>query len=96
MATQRRLVRRRGLVYPDLGRRKRMGHKPRMVCPRRAAVSLAAGIVSSNALQLVDQLRRELPSLRGMPNAEVTARTTPADTGAILGAVRQHLQTGPG
>jgi uncharacterized membrane protein len=50
----------------------------------------------TKVLQLVDELRRELPALRGTPNAEVTALTTPADTGAILEAVKQHLRTAPG
>jgi uncharacterized membrane protein len=50
----------------------------------------------TKVLQLVDELRRELPGLRGKPNAEVTALTTPADTGAILEAVKQHLQVAPG
>jgi uncharacterized membrane protein len=50
----------------------------------------------TKVLQLVDELRRELPALRGAPNAEVAALTTPADTGAILEAVKQHLQTAPG
>jgi uncharacterized membrane protein len=49
----------------------------------------------TKVLQLVDELRRESPALRGTPNAEVTALTTPADTGAILEAVKQHLQSGP-
>jgi uncharacterized membrane protein len=42
-------------------------------------------------LQLVDEMRREFPALRGTPNAEVADLTTPADTGAILEAVKQHL-----
>ncbi|MFI4891292.1 MAG: DUF1003 domain-containing protein [Steroidobacterales bacterium] len=50
----------------------------------------------SKVLQMVDELRRELPALRGRPNAEVTALTTPADTGAILEAVKEHLRSGPG
>ena len=47
----------------------------------------------TKVLQLVDELRRALPALRGTPNAEVTALTTPADTGAILEAVKQHLRS---
>jgi uncharacterized membrane protein len=49
----------------------------------------------TKVLQLVDELRRELPGLRGTPNAEVTALSTPADTGAILEAVRLHLESTP-
>jgi uncharacterized membrane protein len=49
----------------------------------------------TKVLQLVDELRRELPGVRGTPNAEVAALTTPADTGAILEAVKQHLESAP-
>jgi hypothetical protein len=45
----------------------------------------------TKVLQLVDELRRELPGVRGTSNAELTALTTPADTGAILEAVKQNL-----
>jgi uncharacterized membrane protein len=46
-------------------------------------------------LQLVDELRREFPALRDAPSAEVSALTTPADPGAILEAVKQHLESAP-
>lgn len=42
-------------------------------------------------LQLVDELRRVQPAPHDAPNAEVAALTTPADAGAILEAVKQHL-----
>jgi uncharacterized membrane protein len=49
----------------------------------------------TKVLQLLDELRREFPGRRGTSNTEVAALTTPADTGAILEAVKQHLESAP-
>jgi uncharacterized membrane protein len=49
----------------------------------------------TKVLQLVDELRRESPALRGRSRDEVSALTTPADTGAILEAVKEHLESSP-
>ncbi len=46
-------------------------------------------------LQLLDEMGRELPALRGMSNTEVTELTKPADPGAILEAVKEHLESAP-
>jgi uncharacterized membrane protein len=46
-------------------------------------------------LQLLDEMRRRFPALRGMQDSEVTALTTPADTEAILEAVKEHLESDP-
>ncbi len=46
-------------------------------------------------LQLLDEMGRQLPALRGMSNAEATELTKPADTGAILEAVKEHLESTP-
>ncbi len=44
---------------------------------------------ATKILQLVDELRRELPALRGGLDAEVTELTKPADAKAILQAIKQ-------
>jgi uncharacterized membrane protein len=49
----------------------------------------------TKVLQLVDALRRESPALCGTANDELSALTTPADTGAILEAVKEHLESSP-
>lgn len=44
---------------------------------------------ATKILKLVDELRRELPALRGQSDAEVAELTKPADADAILKAIKQ-------
>ena len=59
-------------------------------------INILTELKVTKVLQMVDEIRRELPALRGRPDAEVTPLTIPADTTAILEAVKQHLQSAPG
>jgi uncharacterized membrane protein len=43
----------------------------------------------TKVLQIIDELRRDLTALRGRPDAEVTEMTKPADTHALMHAIKQ-------
>jgi uncharacterized membrane protein len=44
---------------------------------------------ATKILQIIDELQRELTALRGRPDAEVAELTKPADTHALLHAIKQ-------
>jgi uncharacterized membrane protein len=49
----------------------------------------------SKVLQMIDELRRDMPAVSDPSDAEVGALIAPADTGAIMQAVKDHLRSTP-
>jgi uncharacterized membrane protein len=63
------------------------------VAEHRAHLDLQINLLTeqkvTKALQIIDELRRDLPTLRGHPDAEVTEMTKPADAHALMHAIKQ-------
>jgi uncharacterized membrane protein len=63
------------------------------VAEHRAHLDLQINLLTeqkvTKTLQVIDELRRDLTALRGSPDAEVTEMTKPADTHALMHAIKQ-------
>ena len=63
------------------------------VAEHRAHLDLQINLLSeqkvTKILQIVDELQRDLTALRGRPDAEVAELTKPADTHALMHAIKQ-------
>jgi uncharacterized membrane protein len=63
------------------------------VAEHRAHLDLQINLLTeqkvTKTLQIIDELRRDLTALRGHPDAEVTEMTKPADTHALMHAIKQ-------
>jgi uncharacterized membrane protein len=63
------------------------------VAEHRAHLDLQINLLTeqkvTKTLQIIDELRRDLPALRGRTDAEVTEMTKPADAHALMHAIKQ-------
>ena len=63
------------------------------IAEHRAHLDLQINLLSeqkvTKILQIVDELQRELTALRGRPDSEVAELTKPADTHALMHAIKQ-------
>ena len=63
------------------------------VAEHRAHLDLQINLLTeqkvTKILQIIDELRRDLTALRGRPDAEVTEMTKPADTHALMHAIKE-------
>jgi uncharacterized membrane protein len=63
------------------------------VAEHRAHLDLQINLLTeqkvTKTLQIIDELRRDLPALRDRPDAEVTEMTKPADAHALMHAIKQ-------
>jgi uncharacterized membrane protein len=63
------------------------------VAEHRAHLDLQINLLTeqkvTKTLQIIDELRRDLPTLRGRPDAEVTEMSKPADAHALMHAIKQ-------
>jgi uncharacterized membrane protein len=63
------------------------------VAEHRSHLDLQINLLSeqkvTKILQIVDELQRDLTALRGRPDSEVTEMTKPADTHALMHAIKQ-------
>jgi uncharacterized membrane protein len=63
------------------------------VAEHRAHLALQINLLTeqkvTKTLQIIDELRRDLPALRSHPDAEVTEMTKPADAHALMHAIKQ-------
>lgn len=66
------------------------------VAEHRAHLDLQINLLTeqkvTKVLQIIDELRRDLTALRGRPDAEVTEMTKPADTHALMHAIREKQE----
>ena len=66
------------------------------VAEHRAHLALQINLLTeqkvTKTLQIIDELRRDLPTLRGRPDAEVTEMSKPADTHALMHAIKQKQE----
>jgi uncharacterized membrane protein len=77
------------LTVAVLSRQNRMGRLAEHHAHLDLQINLLTEQKVTKILQLVDELRRDMPVLRGRPDAEVVELTKPADAEAILQAVKQ-------
>jgi uncharacterized membrane protein len=80
------------LTVAVLIRQNRMSH----VAEQRAHLDLHVNLLTeqkvTKILKIIDELRRDLTALRGRPDAEVTEMTKPADTHALMHAIKEHQE----
>jgi uncharacterized membrane protein len=66
------------------------------VAEHRAHLDLQINLLTeqkvTKILQIIDELRRDLTALRGRPDAEVTEMTKPADTHALMHAIKENQE----
>jgi uncharacterized membrane protein len=66
------------------------------VAEHRAHLDLHINLLTeqkvTKILQIIDELRRDLTALRGRPDAEVTEMTKPADTHALMHAIKENQE----
>ena len=66
------------------------------VAEHRAHLDLHINLLTeqkvTKILQIIDELGRDLTALRGRPDAEVTEMTKPADTHALMHAIKEHQE----
>jgi uncharacterized membrane protein len=66
------------------------------VAEHRAHLDLQINLLTeqkvTKTLQIIDEMRRELTALRGRPDAEVTEMSKPADTHALMHAIKKKQE----
>jgi uncharacterized membrane protein len=66
------------------------------VAEHRAHLDLQINLLTeqkvTKTLQIINELRRDLPALRDRPDAEVTEMTKPADAHALMHAIKQKQE----